>query len=122
MLGPDGRCFGLVDSWLVGRGEGDGLGEEEASRQKGAEGAVKDGGGWKMQKRGAEGAPNEKSAPKAPKNEKIGAEGAEKGRGGGGGGLSTVVCPFVMILMGFFCILLEITGDHAKLLEIYGNY
>ena len=86
MLGPDGRCFGLVDSWLVGRGEGDGLGEEEASRQKGAEGAVKDGGGWKMQKRGAEGAPNEKSAPKAPKNEKFGAEGAEKGGGVGGFG------------------------------------
>ena len=41
MLGPDGRCFGLVDSWLVGRGEGDGLGEEEVSRQKGAEGSVK---------------------------------------------------------------------------------
>jgi len=78
MLGPDGRCFGLVDSCLVGRGEGDGVGEEEASRQKGAEGAVKDGRRWKMKKRGAEGAPNEKSAPKAPKNEKFGAAGAEK--------------------------------------------
>ena len=48
------------------RGEGDGLGEKEASRQKGAEGAVKDGGRWGNKKRGAEGAPDEKSAPKAP--------------------------------------------------------
>ena len=65
------------------RGEGDGLGEKEASRQKGAEGAVKDGGRWE----------NKKGAPKAPqtknrrrrrrKNEKIGAEGAD-GVGWGG--------------------------------------
>ena len=58
------------------RGEGDGLGEKEASRQKGAEGAVKDGGRWKI-KKGVPKAPqmknrrrrrrkNEKSAPKAP--------------------------------------------------------
>ena len=66
MLCLDGRCFGWLGSCLMRRGEGDGLGEKEASRQKGAEGAVKDGGRWKIKKRGAEGAPDEKSAPKAP--------------------------------------------------------
>jgi len=66
---------------------------------------------------GAEGAKNEKSAPKAPKNEKIGAEGAEKGRGWGARGLSTVVCPFVMTVM----ILSYIIGNNWGLCKIIGN-
>ena len=66
------------------RGEGDGLGEKEASRQKGAEGAVKDGGRWENKKKGAPKAPQTKNRRRRRrKNERIGAEGADGvGRGG----------------------------------------
>ena len=65
---------------------------------------------------------NEKPAPKAPKMKKSAPKAPQKGGGGGCGGLSTVVCSFVMILMGFFCILLEIIGNYVKSLGINGNY